>query len=174
MFRFIRHDAEFQGVLFRTAEDAKNLRFLESLSDYREQQRRAALPPVSPRIQQRSEFRRPPARPQRRSKPQHSLPPRSRQNLPVRPPARLPLDPKTLPPERVMRVSSAAFRDCPRCKIRLLAKVLQTIWSWRAHTEAELMVDRVTGVHLGLDNRMMDIGVRGDVCGRIGLTSKGM
>lgn len=124
MFQFIRHDPAFQGVLFRTAEDAHNWKFLENLSDYRAEQRRAALPPVTPPIQRRSEFRRPPPRPQRRFKPQRAVPPRGRQKLRLRPPTPSPLDPKTLPPERVMRVSSRAFTHCPRCKLRLLAKVL--------------------------------------------------
>ena len=127
LFQFIRHDPEFQGVLFRTAEDAHNWQFLERLREYRAQQRRAALPPATVPSPRRTDFRPPPPRPRQRDKPQRPTPSRGRKNhKPLRRPLALPpLDPKTLPPEKVMKVSSRDFTFCPRCKLRVFAKVLQ-------------------------------------------------
>ena len=126
LFQFIRHDPEFQGVLFRTAEDAHNWQFLERLSEYRAQQRRAASPPARVPSSRRTDLRPPPTRPPQRYKPRHPPPPGGRRNQkPLRrPPPLPPLDPKTLPRGRVLRVSSRDFKCCPRCGLRVLAKVL--------------------------------------------------
>ena len=124
MFQFIRHDPEFQGVLFRTAENVQNWRFLESLSEYRAQQRRAASPPVASQQSPRSGIRRQPAEPWRPHEPKRLPAQKGRHKTRPRTQLPPPLDPKTLPPHMVSLVTSTTFTNCPRCKLRLLRKVL--------------------------------------------------
>jgi hypothetical protein len=119
MFQFIRCDPEFQAELFRTAESVQNWRFLESLSDYRAQQRRASLPTI--------------IRPQTRSVPEIKFrppkPPQPAQTQKSRPKARIQQVPprRKLAPQPTIRftqLKSADFTHCPRCKLRVMKKVL--------------------------------------------------
>jgi hypothetical protein len=118
MFQFIGCDPEFQAELFRTAESFQNWRFLESLSEFRAQQRRAALPPVIrplARFLPKREFRSRKPQPARTLKGRSKL--RTHQASPRRQPA----------PERPIiftQLKSTDFTHCPRCKLRLLKKVL--------------------------------------------------
>ena len=118
MFPFIGSDRDFHTELFRTAESVQNWRFLEGFSEFRAQQRRAALPPV--------------VRPQARPVPQRAFRPpkpqtaRTYKGSPkVRkiqaPPRR---QPAPEPPIRFYQLKSADFTHCPRCKLRILKKVL--------------------------------------------------
>lgn len=138
LFQFIRHDPEFQGELFRTAENAQNWRFLECLCQYREQERRTAferlgqsrIPPrkvVSTQLKSRSK--------PTESRSKNRKPPKGIKPTPHQPrhdkrkttPAQIsgpPIDPKTLPPDKVIRVQSNAFTLCSKCGIRLLKTVL--------------------------------------------------
>ncbi len=127
MFQFISHDPKFQAELFLTAENAKNWRFLESLSDFRAEQRRAVSTAAASASARRFESPRNPHRVGRLIKPQRTRPKKHRQKARTRPPSPLslpPFDPATLPSGRVIRVSSKDFTNCPRCKLRLLKKVL--------------------------------------------------
>jgi hypothetical protein len=118
MFQFIRCDPEFQADLFRTAESVQNWRFLESLSEFRAQQHRAALPPVfKPHAQPVSQKAFRPPKPQTarvykgRPKIRAQQEPRRRQVA-------------TRPTIRYTQFNSADFTHCPRCKLRVLKKVL--------------------------------------------------
>jgi len=118
MFQFIKCDAEFQAELFRTAESVQNWRFLESLSEFRAQQlapRPAVVsPPGLPFPTQT--FRRPKPQPQRPFK--NRPKPRTAQAQPRhKPPAH--------PPIKYFSIKEADFTNCPRCKLRILKKVLR-------------------------------------------------
>jgi hypothetical protein len=106
MFQFIRCDPEFQAVLFRTAESVQNWRFLENLSEFRAQQRRAALPPVV----------RPP-----KPQPTRTIKGRPKVRKIQAPPRR---QPAPEPPIIFYQIKSADFTRCPRCNLRILKKVL--------------------------------------------------
>ena len=119
MFQFISCDPEFQAELFRTAESIQNWRFLENLSEFREQQRRAALPPPvvrpSVRLLPKSAFKPQKLQPVRTFKGRPKV--RTHQAPPRRQPA-------PQPAIRFTQLKSTDFTPCPRCKLRVLKKVL--------------------------------------------------
>jgi hypothetical protein len=123
MFGFIRHDPEFQAELFRKAENAKNWRFLASLSDFREAARRKAIA-ASPVQASPTQLRRAVRQQSSRRSTAAKLRP-LRRSYSSTLPTQQPLDPRTLPSRMVIRVRSSDFTNCPRCKLHLLKKVLK-------------------------------------------------
>jgi hypothetical protein len=125
MFPFIAHDTAFQAELFRTAEDLKNWRFLASLSDFRAAQRKASVASTSDALEyETGRAPRPPKpAPYRAAKRR----PAGRVRSALRPkrPYRPPLNPATLPAHLVLQVRAGDFTTCPRCRLRLLKKVLR-------------------------------------------------
>lgn len=122
LFNFIAHDQEFQSVLFRAAEEVKNWQFLENLSDYRAELKRENLAKQPLKTVHARGFR----HRANRSKPFYEPRPAKKGHQTPQKPTRTlsPLKPQDLPSHIVMRVPSNAFTHCPRCKLRLLKKVL--------------------------------------------------
>jgi hypothetical protein len=118
MFPFIGSDRDFHAELFRTAESAQNWKFLESFSEFRAHQRRAALPPtVTPSTRSLPKFSNRLVKP----KPQ-KVSSRQKRHIVQSPPR--PHYSAPSPPIVFTQLKSTDFTHCPRCKLRVLKKVL--------------------------------------------------
>ena len=119
MFQFIRCDPDFQAELFRKAENVQNWQFLESLSEFRAQQRRAAITTVV-----RPQAQTVPIRSFRPPKPQPTHEPKGRPKVRrQQASSRRQLAPQ--PVIKFTQLKNADFTHCPRCKLRVLKKVLR-------------------------------------------------
>ena len=153
MFPFIGSDHDFHAELFRTAESVQNWRFLESFSEYRAHQRRVAQPPVVtpsarslPKISSKAVRPKPQKNRGRQKGRIIQSPPRRKYSAPSRPIV-------------FTQLKSTDFTHCPRCKLRVLKKVL--------HDHLDLSCPqrgRVDGVVTSLSDDKQKEGTSVDFC----------
>ena len=122
LFQFICTDQEFQSVLFKKAEECENWKFLECLSQYREEQRNKQAAAIANQRKTQQDAKRQAAKQNRKTVAKQSAAKKKRALLIQE---YRPLDPTTLPVNEVIRVPSSEYTNCPRCGLRLRAPVVR-------------------------------------------------